>query len=240
MVICFWILVDVMAILFLSQMRARLVMRLVQALMAMPLATWGLIILLQMAHKLHCYWGAAQLMQEHGPVAGTARHILKRTREEQDMDQGRYDKAVRNSDADCSDGGMLATSIEEYYGPMWYALADMRRSLGRDPPDGIQGLALLTECFDEAKSRLTAAQVLRPTFGPIAAGDVGDLLNSQLTDRSNANEYAAGPGPFEWCALLKCTVSEWNAFDAEEREEALQDAAFSLEEYACCLVRIRH
>jgi hypothetical protein len=166
------------------------------------------------------------------PVAGTACHNRKRKREEHDMYQRHYEEEARDSEADCSDSAILAISVEAYYGPMGNALADMRRNLGRDPPDGIEELALLTQRLDEAKSRLAAALVLRPIFGPIAAGDVRDLLDAQLMDRCNSNEYAVGPGPFEWCSVLKSTVAEWDALDSERREEALDDAAGWLEEYS--------
>ena len=131
--------------------------------------------------------------------------------------------------------GKYAESIEEYYGPMLHVLEGLQNTLAGDPPENVEGLRSLVGRIEAARLELEMTRLVRPTFAPTAASDVHELLDTQLTDRQNANEYAVGPGPFEWGVALRAVVDEWDGLDAECREDALADAVEFQEEYSVSL-----
>ena len=96
---------------------------------------------------------------------------------EHDSSQGRLDDGADSSDP--INDSLEATRLEDYYGPMKDSLACLRHELGGDPPDDLEGLLHLATCLDDARKKLNAAIRVRPTFGPIAAGEILDLLQMQ-------------------------------------------------------------
>ena len=144
------------------------------------------------------------------------------------------DHGHEDAESDCSNTchtSFTAGSLEDYYGPMKNALLLLRGELGKDHPADVQGLVHITTVLEDARSKLVAAFDVRPTFGPVAAGDVRELLDMQLLDRRNANEFVVGPGPFEWGDSLKITIANWSTSSLEDRENALEDATFEQETY---------
>jgi hypothetical protein len=124
-----------------------------------------------------------------------------------------------------------APTLEDFYEPIGTVLERMRSLLSNGQPAGLMGISQLRHGIKSQVEALSKSLCVRPRYGLIKAGEVIELLRTEIVERDTPgyHEYATPPGLHAWCQELSVLESTYEELAAEDRDAAVEEVQYDME-----------